>query len=187
MGKIRAFLALNLHNSEKEILKADMEKVKIALNGYNVRWENPEKFHLTIRFLGDVDEEKINTLVSTLDRLKFDFEELEFTTSKTGFFPESKYPNVVFAGLKETGTNSEYLVSSIDSILKNFGIKPDKRFIPHITFGRFSRDKRKKMETLPELELEKQLIKFNSFSLMKSTLTPRGSIYEELFRINFAK
>lgn len=170
-----------------EQLRSVFPDIRKKLDSYPVRWGEPDKFHLTLRFLGDVDEEKISPLADTLDRLKFDFDYIEFESDKIDFFPNSRYPNVIYAGLIEKGNNSEQLVSFIDRIILNFGVKPEKRFVPHITLGRFSRDKRKKIETEFTFPLEPETITFSSFSLMKSSLKPEGSVYEELYKFNFQK
>ena len=187
MGKIRLFLSLVPSSEEIEALKEDQETFKKGFSPDNLRWEDPEKFHLTLRFLGDIDEIKAEALTGTLDRLKFDFESIKFETDKIGFFPEGKYPNVIYAGLKEIGNNSEVLVGFIDKIIYNFGVKPDKRFIPHITLGRFNRNKRTKITEPLNYSIQKYRIEFESFCLMQSRLTPAGSVYDLLNKFNFRK
>ena len=169
----------------KPKLKVIQDDVKLALNDYKVKWENPDKFHLTLRFLGDINEDKIDELIFVLDRLKFDFELLKFTSGGVGFFPNEKYPNVVFVDLAEKGNNSDKLVEFIDRIILNFGVKPEKRFIPHITLGRFSRDKRAKIDKPINVKTEPFEITFDSFHLMKSNLGPKGSVYESLHEFKF--
>lgn len=187
MPKLRLFLSLN---PEKGII-TELEKIQSRLKGlyseHNIRWEDPEKFHLTLRFLGDIDEDNLASLAGTLARLKFDFESILFETDKVGFFPENKYPNVIYAGLVETGNNSDILVGFIDRIIYNFGVKPDKRFIPHITLGRFNRSKRIKITEPPDITIGKFTVEFDSFCLMQSRLTPAGSVYETINQINFRK
>lgn len=187
MEKIRVFLSLNPSDSEIKLLKADQQQVRSMLTGANIRWDDPEKFHMTLRFLGDIDEDKIERLNETLDRLKFEFNEVEFETTEISFFPDTRYPNVVYAGLKESGSNTKTLVEFIDKVILNFGVKPEKRFIPHITFGRFSRKKRTKLESDVRYKLHYQKIIFNSFFLMQSRLTPEGSEYDILKEFNFLK
>ena len=91
MAKLRVFLSLN----PDEGVISELEKIQIRLkkiySEHNIRWEDPEKFHLTLRFLGDIDEADLASLAETLKRLKFDFESIIFETDKVGFFPESKY------------------------------------------------------------------------------------------------
>ncbi len=187
MPKSRLFLALVPEFDIKNMLTGAQDRLKVLLDAYYVRWEDPGKFHMTLRFLGDIDDNRIHPMGNVLDRIRFGFEELRFRTFEIGFFPNKKYPNVVYAGFKEQTSDSIELIGSIDSMMQNFGVKPDKRFVPHITLGRFDRSKRKKLEdkempVLPETEAV-----FESFSLMKSTLKQGGSEYSEIFKIYFFK
>lgn len=187
MNKIRTFLSLNTDSSDINRFSEILNKTKESLKNYPVKWESSEKLHLTLRFLGDIDEEKIEDIVFTLDRLKTDFETIDFITNGIGFFPNAKYPNVVFIALDENGNNSEKLVEFIDKIILNFGIKPEKRFIPHITLGRFRRDKRVKITDYVNIKTEPFSIQFDCFYLMKSILTPKGSVYEIINEFKFSK
>lgn len=190
MGKIRLFLSLNIDSNKIASLKQDQSVIKGILGTENMRWEDPDKFHLTLRFLGDMDEDKIEPLIITLERLKFDFDKIEFETDKIGFFPNRRFPNVIFAGLGEIGNppwRTDTLVGFIDKVIYNFGVKPDKKFIPHITFGRFSRNKRRKIGSNIDFDLSPVKIEFDSFSLMKSKLMPGGSEYAEISKFNLNK
>lgn len=187
MGKIRSFLSLNIESAITEQLAAIQRDVQNALASYPVKWEESGKLHMTLRFLGDIDEDKIGQLNFTLERLKLDFDSINFTANSVGFFPNPKYPNVVFIGLEENGINSQKLVEFIDKIIFNFGVKPEKRFIPHITLGRFRKDKRVKIDEPINFNVEPIQIEFNSFYLMSSILTPKGSEYEKISEFNFNK
>ena len=186
-NKIRTFLSLNTESSLNPKLKAVQDKLKLALGDYPVKWDNSDKFHLTLRFLGDIKDDKVSELAFVLDRLKFEFETIKFTAGGVGFFPNPKYPNVVFIALEEHGSSSKQLIEFIDRIILNFGVRPDKRFIPHITLGRFSRTKRTKIEKQIDITVEPMEIEFDSFYLMKSNLTPSGSVYEVINEFKFYK
>lgn len=185
MEKSRLFISLNVKGQPAVILANVQKQLKEKLGTNGLKWEDQTKFHLTLRFLGDVKRDDITALREVLRRLKFDFEQIEFTGNGIGFFPESKFPNVVYAALTEEEKNSEKLVEFIDKIIYNFGIKPEKRFIPHITLGRFSRNRRIKLEKKPEVSLEPLDLTFSSFFLMKSVLQHSGSIYEVIDEFEF--
>lgn len=187
MGKIRTFLSLNIAANITSELGAVQKNVMNALKDHSVKWEESNKLHLTLRFLGDIDEENIDQLIFTLERLKLDFDSIKFKANSIGFFPNTKYPNVVFIGLDEDGNNSAKLVEFIDKIIFNFGVKPEKRFIPHITLGRFRKDKRIMIEDSIEVNVEPIEIDFDSFYLMHSILTPQGSVYKPIKEIKFSK
>lgn len=178
-------MSLNLDLSSRVLVSDIQLALKQKLEGIPVKWENSDNLHMTLRFLGDVENGKIQELTAVLERLKFDFDRILFKTGSIGFFPNPKYPNVVYLGLKEIGENSGNLVGFIDKIIYNFGVKPDKKFVPHITLGRFKRDKRVKLTEVIEIDFKEFEIVFNSFNLMKSELTPAGSVYEVIKEINF--
>lgn len=187
MPKLRLFLSLNPEENIISELELIQRRLKGSYPSGNIRWEEPDKFHLTLRFLGDINEADLAPLTETLQRLRFDFESLLFEADKIGFFPESRSPNVIYAGFNETGNNSEVLVGFIDRIIYNFGVKPEKRFIPHITLGRFNRNRKVKITEPVDIQMGKFTAEFDSFCVMQSSLTPNGSVYETLSKINFRK
>jgi 2'-5' RNA ligase len=185
LEKTRVFLSLNADNSLVPQVKNIQEQLRNSLTDGNIKWEEPAKFHLTLRFLGDMSTENISSLSLVLSRLKFSFDEIVFNVTGIGFFPGLKHPNVVYAELNEKGKNSDELVGFIDRIIYNFGVKPDKRFIPHITLGRFSRTKRIKIMNKPVVVFEPFEAVFRSFYLMKSELKQNGSVYNVIDEYNF--
>ncbi len=187
MSKQRLFLSLNPDERVISELLLIQQKLKEHFSMNNIRWAYPDNFHLTLRFLGDVDSENIIPLIETLKRLKFEFETILFTAEQIGFFPEGKYPNVIYAGFKEIGNNADILTGFIDRIIYNFKIKPEMRFVPHITLGRFKRTNRVKITEPLSTAIGKFTCEFDSFYLMKSTLNQNGSVYEVLGKINFLK
>jgi RNA 2',3'-cyclic 3'-phosphodiesterase len=187
LDKSRVFLSLNLSGNPVLNLRKVQEQLKDELKAGNLKWEDPAKLHLTLRFLGDIFNSDIPSLGSVLNRLKFEFDEIRFSCSEIGFFPGLKYPNVVFAELSEIGENCTLLVEFIDKIIYNFGVKPDKRFIPHITLGRFRRNNRVKLEKKPDVYFDQFGIRFRSFFLMKSELSKSGSVYSIINEFEFRK
>ncbi len=187
MPKQRLFLSFLPENDILTELKSAQDELKLQLDNQLIKWEDPGKFHLTLRFLGDIIEDNIEPLITTLDRLKFEFENIYFKTEKIDFFPNKRYPNIIFAGLKEKGNNTDTLIGFIDKIIYNFGVVPDKKFIPHVTLGRFSRRNRKKVNGNFEFKLKEQTVKFDAFSLMRSKLQPGGTEYEIISKFNFLK
>lgn len=187
MEQIRAFLSLNFPREFIEYLAVVQKDVKSSLSPYSVKWETPQKFHLTLRFLGDVSLENIKCLCSELDKRKFAFNKIEFVTNEVGFFPNAKFPNVVFLGLEEVTNNVNELIGTIDEATSKLGIKQDKKFVPHITLGRFRRDKRQRLREINFKEIEKRKIEFDSFYLMKSILSSDGSTYYDIEKFNFKK
>lgn len=185
LKKIRSFLSLNISEKEKSTLSVFQERLKNQLINYPIKWEDPEKFHLTLRFLGDLTEENIERLIFTLERLKFDFEEIRYSLSGAGFFPDRNKPRVIYFEMNELGTSAVTLIGFIDKIIRNFKIKTENKFIPHVTAGRFLRKNQTRIHNDFSFKVEPVEITFSSFYLMKSLLTPSGSFYEVIHEFRF--
>lgn len=182
---VRCFLSLNIERSLQSRLSLIQDDLKFDLNRQKVKWEIPGKFHLTLRFIGDVESGRMNEIIMELSRIRVGFESIIMTSSGIGFFPNAKYPNVVFVGLAEEGNSTDVLVDAIDGSLSKFGFKPDNKFVPHITMGRFRREKRVKISNEININVEPMEFKFDSFFLMKSTLKPAGSVHEVIKEFKF--
>ncbi len=178
---------MNLEDSVKSKIAEIQKELQKKLSSYPVKWENPEKFHLTVRFLGDVEKETIDNLMLELAGVGWNFGNLEFVSDEIGFFPNSRRPNVLFIGLDEKGSNSEEFVRKIDDVITGFGIRPDKKFVAHITLGRFRRENRKGVEADELVSFEPFEVNFDSFCLMESVLDSRGSKYYPLSQFFFRR
>ena len=177
MSKIRTFFSLNINSSVKERSAEIQRQGKEIFRDFPVKWEDPEKFHLTLRFLGDIEEKEAVLLNQKLEETSFTFDKITYNSGGIGFFPNERRPNVVFIGLEEEGSNSQILVDVLDKTMLEIGIKPDKKFVAHITLGRFRRENRKGAEGIQIINFEPFKVEFESFHLMKSVLDFRGSKY----------
>lgn len=185
MHLIRSFLSLNIESSVQNRLKLIQDDVKSRLIHHGIKWENHNKFHLTLRFLGDVEEFLLKDISRELDTIHTGFDTIKMTSAGIGFFPNQKFPNVVYIDLAEEGNNSEMLVNMLDAALDKYNFKADKKFIPHVTIGRFKRDRRSRMDKNFSIIVETVEIIFKSFYLMKSSLKPSGSVYEVIKEYKF--
>ncbi len=135
-------------------------------------------FHLTLKFLGEVDESKLAVIKQQLATVSFD----AFTAklAGTGIFPDEKMIRVVWVGL-EPADIIKNLQKAIDESLKDF-FELDTRFHPHITLGRVKHveDKQAFRESVQKLQVEPLEFPVTSFELIKSTLTKEGPVYEVL-------
>ncbi len=131
-----------------------------------------KSFHLTLKFLGEVDESTSNKVIETLSKVKFDPFELE--TTNLGAFPNENYTRVLWIGIKDQPDLMK-LQKDIEDALSEFKFKKDFNFHPHITLARVH----KKIK-FPNIETEPESFKVNNFIIYKSTLTPSGPVYKIL-------
>jgi 2'-5' RNA ligase len=97
------------------------------------RWIDVENYHITLRFIGDVDGRTADELVDRLDRI--DRPELPLSLNGIGSFG-SKKPHSIWAGVAPTAELSA-LQGEIERICQRIGLPPDPRkFMPHVTLAR---------------------------------------------------
>ncbi len=187
MDKIRLFYALNLTDEVKNVIGNFIDEHKKSIDF--VRWIKPDNIHLTLRFLGDTDTDKLDFLKKVADSLVLDFKKKEFSIEGVGCFPNLRRPRVIWFGITDGSDYIRSLNKSLNRRLSDVGMSEDVRFFkPHITVGRtksiFLSDCFKnvlinnKNRHFADSELE-------SLSLYKSILTRQGSVYKELHRSFF--
>ena len=167
---MRLFIAIPLPEALKEEIYSRVRQFSIP----GVKLVEKENYHLTLLFLGDTDEQELDSIKQVLDNLNY--ERIELTLTNTGFFPSYK-PRVIWIGVN----NKEYLETIHNNIVNGLGIMPDKPFKPHITIARlkYFSNPEKIIDALNPL-LNKSFIA-DRIILYQSTLTRNGPIYKELF------
>ncbi len=152
----------------------------------SIKWEKEDKFHITLFFIGDVNEEKINKIDSVLTNMqdKATSGELKFRASGINAFPNLRYPRVLILELLNEDSKVFELSNAINICLMNIDLINDKSFYPHITLGRIKREKKINLTKL-EREIKNGLnFSVRSFHLMKSELSREGSSYESIKEYN---
>ncbi len=181
---MRTFISLEFPgNVRKDIFKS-FERLKTSkcVLGNFVKKEN---IHLTLKFLGNLSEEKIKEIKDKLSEINFSGFKAEL--GKIGFFPSEKYVRVVWVDL--ISEEVKELKKIIDEILEEIGINYDNRvFSSHITVARIKkmRDKEEFFKIIKELKIKKTSFKMNNFFLIKSELRREGAVYKSLkeFKLN---
>jgi len=168
---MRLFIAIEL---PKEVVE-ELKRLQAELDLFGLRFV--KDFHLTLKFLGDVPEPKIDRIKEILAGIKFSSFEAEL--SETGVFPEPDYVKVIWAGIKADSILS--LQKDIDIGLEKLGFGRDNHFKPHLTLARvnFIKDKAALARKLGSLTVNKLKFEVAEFRLIKSTLTPKGPVYED--------
>lgn len=137
-----------------------------------------KEFHETLKFLGDVDEKKVDKIKAMLSNV--DFTQFAANTKGIGVFPDEKLIRVVWVGLepkdKIIGLQQEIETALLDMFPK------DTRFHPHLTLARvkFVKNKKDFIKKLNRLTIKDIEFPVSSFKLIKSTLTPEGPVYEDV-------
>ena len=182
---MRAFIAIKLpQNIQQTISKIQSE---IKASGADIKWVPPANIHLTLKFLGDIDEQTKNAVIESMQQISADTPQFMIKTGVTGTFPEKGEPRVIWLGLAAGDEETTNIAHQLENALQFCDIaKETHEFSSHITIGRVrsSRKMHKLVESLTELEEKKQIqkeFKAEKITLFMSTLTPAGPIYEVLY------
>ena len=182
---MRCFIAISLPDERKAEISGIQERLKTA--GADVSWTRPEGMHLTLKFLGDLEEKIISKIERSLDMAVDGITTFTLSVSGVGIFPDMRRPRVIWIGLNEDGSNLIKLHKGVGEELRKIGFPAEeRRFTPHITLGRLRSNKNK--DRLFELIEEEKTAELGSFKvsevhLIKSELRPSGAIYTELYSV----
>jgi 2'-5' RNA ligase len=191
---MRLFVALEIPKATRETLAALLARIGPTCRG--ARWSRPEGMHLTLKFIGEVADERAKSICAELGAVCGP-SAIEIDFRGAGFFPNARHPRVLWAGV-QAGPNLAELAAEIDRRLEPLGIARERReFRPHLTLARF-----KSEDGLPTLQaalaaLEKQALSahgsglqfgrgsFAEFHLIQSKLRPEGALYTTLDSFRF--
>lgn len=168
---MRLFIAIDI----PEEIKKEIVKLQEKLPEFKGKLTEEENLHLTLKFLGEVNENKLEEIESVLDKIKF--KKFRVYLNELGFFPNENYIRIIWVDLKPTGEIIE-LQQKIDGELLNLFSK-DQRFQTHLTLGRvkFFKNKKEFLEKIKDINLDKLEFEINSFKLIKSELSKDGPKY----------
>lgn len=176
---MRLFIAVEIPLEIRKKLASMREKIGEEVA--KIKWVEEKNIHMTMKFLGEVDECKVEGIKGALSSVKQ--ETFECSVKGFGTFPNDNYVKVIWAGIAPEGPFRK-LHDQIDSSLEPLGFGKDSRFSPHATIGRvrFVKDKEALGESITKLKDAGAGGDFmtKGFVLKKSTLTEKGPVYEDI-------
>lgn len=170
---IRTFIAVDLPKSFIPIIKNIQHELRIP----GIKLVEPELVHITLKFLGDVHENSIQPIASALSHVRC--KPFQASIKGIGMFGF----RVIWLGAYG---NFKVLHEEIEKALQAFRFEKDTRFSPHATLARVKMLKQKELilEKIKKLEdIEVGSFDVNSILMKKSTLTPKGPVYQTLREI----
>ncbi|MGH7266650.1 MAG: RNA 2',3'-cyclic phosphodiesterase, partial [Candidatus Rokuibacteriota bacterium] len=133
MAVLRAFVAITLPPALQRSLESEAAPLGHVIPG--VSWVQATNLHMTLKFLGDVEETRVETIATGLTSAAAQVEAFDLTIRGLGAFPTLARPQVIWAGA--SGPRLGALVESIERALEPLGFPRETRpFSAHITLGR---------------------------------------------------
>ncbi|MFN4133485.1 MAG: RNA 2',3'-cyclic phosphodiesterase [Candidatus Hadarchaeales archaeon] len=181
---VRAFIAIKISEEVRQKLVQIQEP--LAKAGAQLKLVEPENLHLTLKFLGEVQQEKIEAIVERIREAVVGVQSFDIHVARVGVLPNVNYVRVVWAGVADGSDQVVELQRRIDAQLAPLGFPPERNFHPHVTIARvkFLREKARFAEFLKAAAgMDFGTTKVYSVSLEQSILTQKGPIYSTLSEV----
>jgi 2'-5' RNA ligase len=189
----RLFIAISLPENVKDEIEKAQNELRSALPGDSVRWTKRTQFHLTLKFLGDVEARRAEELAESLRRACGSFAAVQLHAARIGFFPPRGFPRVIWVGLEDAGGELPALQKAIEHAVAGFTHeKAEEKFSGHVTLGRARNIRRPQAELLVTLARGMAGRRFgewraNEVELIRSELMSGGSRYTTLASARLAE
>jgi len=177
---MRCFIAINIPEHIRSQIFHVFENFKQQGVCYG-NFTKKENLHLTLKFLGNIPQDKIELVKNTLN--KIDFRQFPVETGKIGFFPNKKYVKIIWVEL--VASDFDFIIKKINSELQNseldfLGKSQKMPFVPHLTVARIKGVKNKKLflDKINNINIKKMFFVVDTIYLVKSILKPSGPQYK---------
>ncbi|WZL74325.1 RNA 2',3'-cyclic phosphodiesterase [Clostridiaceae bacterium 35-E11] len=163
---MRVFIAITLEDEMKKYIAQRQATVKnLSIKGNFTRTDN---FHLTLRFIGEVNENQIQAIKKAMDDTANAIKPFELRLGQLGQFPRRE-KKIVWIGIHEGRKPLQDLFESIESHLEKEGFEREGRGLkPHITLGREIRLKEPFEALMNEMQIQGKKIPVEKIALMES-------------------
>ena len=181
--EIRSFLAFELPADIKRVI-TEVSRAGRELP-LDLRWVKRDNIHLTVVFMGNVPEEKIQSIGESVKKVCTGTDPFDVSPGSLGFFGNRRHPRVLWIGLNGEVNRMGRFRDALQKCLKPYGIKTERRpFKPHLTLGRFKKGAR----PWPHLDqmiweyadIKGRVCSLGDLVLFKSDLTSGEAVYTKL-------
>ena len=187
-GQSRLFIALDLSDEARLEVSGLISAIdRLGIGG--VRTVRSAGIHLTLRFVGDVERERIQTLVDAMRSASARTEPFTLVLGEVGAFPNVRNASVLWVGIDGDIDSVVQLRRRIEDEMSGHGFRRDRRrFNPHVTLARIrpgvsAEDRARLIDEIKSAGHTRTRFVINSVALYQSTLHPEGAIYHLLCRV----
>jgi 2'-5' RNA ligase len=182
---MRTFISLNLDDATKKKIIEVQDTVREKILKMNsklsdlIKWENETKFHLTLFFIGNVDDEQLEMIDRKLSVIetRVKLNQINFKMNEIDAFPKLRFSRVLILDLLNEDNKAYIVAEMIKDLMMSAGFKTEKTFRPHVSLARVKRDHNLNLTLLKDKFKFDYEFSVKNFYLMKSELKATGSEY----------
>jgi 2'-5' RNA ligase len=189
MRTIRTFIAMELGQQVNRETIRLIERLRDPTDG--IRWVPTDNLHLTLKFLGDVDNTEVPEVCQVVHRVCADCEPFELTVAGLGGFPSLDRARVIYTGISDPTGSLTHIATELDRQFAKLGFKPEARdYTPHLTLGRVKKGSRRVGEEVAERLQREQHVQIGTMiidavQVIASFLDKQGPTYQVMDTIEF--
>lgn len=178
---MRLFVASSFEPAFIDSLRAAEDYARTAAPKGAVKWVEPDNFHLTYAFLGELGPEAAKAAGAALEAGVAGLKTFTLTLGGFGSFPSGRRPRVLWVGVREGAAQLRELADRLAVALAAAGVMYENRFEPHITLGRVKDELPESfMRRFSDYSPRPAASRVASVELLESVLTPSGAEYRQV-------
>jgi 2'-5' RNA ligase len=187
---VRCFVAVDVAPAVQERLAALQATLRREAGRADVRWGDPARIHLTLKFLGEVPDGQVSAVGVALAAAARGARPLRLAARGVGGFPSVRRPRVVWAGVTGDVDGLARLAAAIEATVAPLGYPTEARaFRAHVTLGRVRQPRG--LGPLADAIVRASAVELGEWDvgdvvLYRSRLRPTGAVYEAIERVPLA-
>lgn len=179
---MRTFIAIDFSEGIKARLIALQDRIRSQVP--SLSWVKPEQLHLTLKFLGEIDETVVSTVGDAISQVTANFGPFDLSLKGAGTFGHRDSASVIWVGIKDTGQTLYKLQADLESALEPLGFpREDRPFKPHLTLAR-NKNPRQSQQVRKQVDAEADFAggceHVESLTFYQSVLSRAGPAYSVL-------
>lgn len=184
----RVFCAVELPSKVRARAVEHITRLRDAVPYARASWERMEKLHITLKFLGEIASNQIETLSDAASRAVQSTRPFILALEGAGAFPPRGVPRILWLGINDSSGSLSELQNHLEEECERAGFAREERpFHPHLTIARIRTPRAARQLAQLHQELGFEVIDFSvtELVLMQSELAASGSRYTEISRHRF--
>ena len=182
---MRLFIAADITQRSRLLLNKKVKQFQKIIK-QDLKWIEAQKWHITLKFLGETNKSKLTLLDNLLIKSIKNTDEFTLNINDISAFPDLKYPRVLFVSIDRGVSKLKKIHNQVDKQLSSAGFEPDDRnYVPHLTLARTYKqtDRKELAEKIKRIKQDYNLNIYSPISqihLYQSKLMPDGPLYKKI-------